>query len=107
MRDTLLTRIRLERMLSGVDWRPTTLPMNAILCIRKAHDPLPHSFSLSASSLQPGREWQQALTSMLNRFASQAVRPLTNFVPPTSEAVVFLDHAEFSRVWRSIGVAVH
>src|SRR5689334_4667717 len=94
VRDTLLTRIRLERMLSGVDWRPTTLPANAILCIRKAYDPLPHSFSLSASSLQPGHEWQQALTSMLNRFASQAVRPLTNFVPPHSKAVVFLDHAE-------------
>ena len=94
MRDSLLTRIRLERLLSGVDWRPTALPVNAILCIRKAVDPLPKSFSLSASSLQPGYEWQQALTSMLNRFASQAVRPLTKLVPPDSDAVVFLDDAE-------------
>ena len=94
MRDSLLTRIRLERLLSGVDWRPTALPANAILCIRKAADPLPNSFPLSASSLQPSYEWQQALTSMLNRFASQAVRPLTKVVLPDSEAVLFLDDAE-------------
>jgi hypothetical protein len=90
--DSLLTRLRLERLLSAVDWQPTSLPANAILCIRKASDPLPNSFSLSASS--PGSEWQQALTSMLNRFASQAVRPLTNSAPSNSDAVVFLDEAE-------------
>jgi hypothetical protein len=94
MHDSLLTRIRLERLLSSVDWRPTSLPVNSILCIRKAHDPLPNSFSLSASSLQPAYEWQQALTSMLNRFASLAVRPLTKLVSPDSEAVLFLDGAE-------------
>src|ERR1051325_1160102 len=92
--DSLRTRIRLERLLSGVDWRPASLPVNAILCIRKAVDPLPNSISLSATSLQPAYEWQQALTSMLNPLASQAVRPLATAVPPNSEAVLFLDEAE-------------
>ena len=93
MRDSLRARIRLERLFSAVDWRATALPERAILCIRKVPDPLPGSLSLAAD-LQPSAEWQQALTSMLNRFSSEAVRPFTNPVAPGANAVLFLDEAE-------------
>ncbi len=92
--DSLLTRMRVARLLEAVELRPTNLPSSAILYIRSARDPLPGSLRLERGDVRPPAAWQQAMTTMIDRLAAQASRPSREAVPPSAQAVVFLDRSE-------------
>ncbi len=92
--DSLLTQLRIGRLLDPIELRPARLPSSAILCIRTLRDPLPGSLRLDQSDVRPPPAWQEALRSMLDRLAAQAWRPAREAVPASAEAVVFLDRSE-------------
>ncbi len=93
-RDSLLTQMRIARLLDPIELQPKQLPSSAILYIRALRDPLPGSLRLENSDVRPQRAWQEALNATLDRLASKAVRPARETVPPSAEAVVFIDRSE-------------
>jgi len=92
--DSLLTQMRIGRLLDPIELRPRQLPSSAILYIRSLRDPLPGSLKLENGDVRPQLAWQEALNATLDRLASQAVRPARETVPPSAEAVVFIDRSE-------------
>lgn len=92
--DSLLTQMRIGRLLDPIELQPKQLPSSAILYIRQLRDPLPGSLKLENGDVRPQRAWQEALNATLDRLASTAVRPAREAVPPSAEAVVFIDRSE-------------
>jgi hypothetical protein len=93
-RDSLLTQMRIGRLLDPIELQPRQLPSSAILYIRMLRDPLPGSLRLENGDVRPQLAWQEALSATLERMASKAVRPARETVPPSAEAVVFIDRSE-------------
>jgi hypothetical protein len=92
--DTLLTPLRLARLLNDVEMRPSGLPPSAILCVRQLRDPLPRSLRLNGHTARPPQRWEQALAASLDDSARHAARPLLQTVPANANAVLFTDRAE-------------
>ena len=92
--DSLLTRLRLGRLLDPIELRPRRLPSSAILYVRTLRDPLPGTLRLENGNVRPPPAWQEALGATLDRLASKACRPSREAVPPDAEAVVFVDASE-------------
>ena len=93
-KDSLLTQLRIGRLLDPIELRPPQLPSSAILYIRKLRDPLPGSLQLEQAGVRPPPAWQEALSATLDRLASRALRPAREAVPPSAEAVMFIDRSE-------------
>lgn len=87
-------RLRLERLLNGVDWQVAGLAPSAIVCIRRLRDPLPGSLSLDQRSLHPPPTWQRSVNEVIERLVRRAARPIREAVPADAECVVFSDQAE-------------
>lgn len=92
--DPLTAQLRLSRLLSGAQLRPSGLPRSAILFVRKLRDPLPGALQLESHDLRPPRVWEEALATQLGRMLDTAARPARGAVPSDSDAVIFLDHSE-------------
>ena len=92
--DPLTARLRVSRMLSCVELRPTMLPPSAILFIRRLPDPLPGAVHLEAHDFQPPAAWREALTRRINQLAAAAVYPARGEAANDSEAVIFSQQSE-------------
>src|SRR5579864_2088130 len=96
--DSVITPLRAAAVLETMSFAPIGLPPAAILCIRSLRDPRPRSLQLHTSDpvvAQSSRSaWQAALTQQLDDLAARAVRPFVQAVPPTAEAVLFVDESE-------------
>lgn len=84
---------RTEHLLRNAVLRPSRLPLSAILFLRKLQDPAPHT-RWDCERVHPPREWEESATRELDRLAAQALRPALAPVPPSAEAVLFLDRSE-------------
>jgi hypothetical protein len=84
---------RVAGLLATARW-DTHLPPSAVLRIRRLYDPLPGADWLDRNRVVPSQQWEQALGRNLDHLASEAARPVSNPVPPSAEAVLFLDKAE-------------
>ena len=91
--DPLQTRLMTERLLATATFR-STLPPDAILCIRKVADPAPGKMVSSrwASVVDP--QWQRAMDESLRKTASCAKRPARDAWIGEANAVWFADFAE-------------
>jgi hypothetical protein len=84
----------LARLLAGLDVRAASLPPSAVLLVRRLADPRPRSLDPSDPGVRPPPLWERALQDAIDHAAGQAARPAEGPVPPSAEAVVFLDPAE-------------
>jgi hypothetical protein len=86
-------RQKIGRLLANADLRPSRLPTSSILCLRKLRDPAPE-VRWEHERVRPPLTWEQSVTKELDRLTAAAVRPALAPVPPTAQAVLFLDRAE-------------
>ena len=86
-------RQKIGRLLANADLRPSRLPISSILCLRKLRDPAP-DVRWEHERVRPQRAWEESVTRELDRLTAAAVRPALAPVPPTAQAVLFLDRAE-------------
>jgi len=86
-------RQKIGRLLGNADLRPSRLPISSILCLRKLRDPAPE-VRWDHERVRPPLAWEQSVTRELDRLTAAAVRPVLAPVPPTAQAVLFLDRAE-------------
>jgi len=86
-------RQKIGRLLGNADLRPSRLPISSILCLRKLRDPAPE-VRWEHERVRPPLAWEQSVTRELDRLTAAAVRPALAPVPPTAQAVLFLDRAE-------------
>lgn len=84
---------KIGHLLRNAALRPSRLPLAAILFLRKLQDPAPGT-RWNYERVHPPREWEESATRELDRLAAQAVRPALASVPPSAQAVLFLDRAE-------------
>jgi hypothetical protein len=91
--DPLQARLMTERLLATATFR-STLPSDAILCIRKLADPAPGKMVGSRWASMVDREWQRAMDESLRKTASFAKRPATDAWTGEANAVWFADLAE-------------
>lgn len=87
-------RLRLAHLLERVETRPPGRPPSAILLVRSL-GPLPGGSELGPLSGPGSGRLVVALQSRLNECWAKAVRPRMGQVPPGTEALWFLDEAEF------------
>lgn len=87
-------RMRGGSVLGALDLQPPAMPEQAILCIRKLHDPLPGGLDLRSSAAPRPAAWEAAMRDAVAGFFHRAVRPALGAVPANAEAVVFADRAE-------------
>ncbi len=92
--DPIAARLRVERMLGTVQLRPRGLGPRAVLCVRELRDPLPGRFGIDGPGGRLPPEWERALEQQLERLARGAAWPARGAVPPSAEAVAFVDEAE-------------
>jgi len=92
--DFLALKLRASHLVEGIDFEPRNLPPGATLIVRRFDDPLPHGLRDDESALSPAPAWERAARSALGEIVRHAVRPAFDFVPATSNAVLFLDDAE-------------
>ena len=92
-RDAHAMRQRVAAMLNAAELRPRALPPASILVVRRIGPGLP-PLRLDGYSIRPPADWQEAVLNLLDRLASQAVRPARRAVPERAESVLFLDQAE-------------
>src|SRR3954470_10572880 len=92
-RDSAMLRMRSEALLRSVDLQPSSLPPQAILCIRFLCDPLPRSIDLGIRDSSSYAPWRSAARASVDSLARRAVRPAFESVPAAAEAVLFLDRA--------------
>jgi hypothetical protein len=92
--DPLRQRLRLSRLLSGADFRPTGMPASSILLIRKLRDPSPQLLSFGAKSGVVSPEWQQGVRNSVGQFMRLAARPAAGEFSNCEDAVLFMDRAE-------------
>jgi hypothetical protein len=92
--DSLAAQQRIANLLCNAVLRPARLPPWAILHVRKLYDPLPHTRWLDERRVHLPPEWEEAAAQELDCLAAQAVRPALAPVPPSAQAVLFLDRAE-------------
>lgn len=86
---------RVAAVLDGVNWRPTSLPPAAILCVRRLEDPLPGRMPMDGGRGEGMRAWEAAMNAALDRLARAAARPAHGPPPAAAPAVVFADRAEW------------
>lgn len=87
-------RMRGGTVLGTLDLQPPSMPEQAILCIRKLHDPLPGGLDLRSPSSPRPAEWEAAMRSAVAGSMRRAVRPALGPVPADAEAVLFADRSE-------------
>jgi len=92
--DPLTARLRVGRMLNSARLRPTSLPPQATLFIRRLKDPLPGALHLEAHDSQAPAPWQEALTKRIDQLVAAAAYPARGAVANDSEAVIFLQQSE-------------
>jgi hypothetical protein len=92
--DPLSARLRVQSLLSSVNFRPPGLPSHAFLCVRRLSDPKPGRLRLGTVVTLPSRDWEEAVTDSIDRIVRRAARPAAGLVPADAEAVVFQDRAE-------------
>lgn len=92
--DPLAARIHFDRVLSPLSLRPRWLAPEAILCIRRMHDPRPGSLRLRTRGLRPPREWEREVLALVDERGRTAARPARGPVPAGAESVLFADRAE-------------
>src|SRR5947209_18498801 len=80
-------RLRVERLVSGVDLHPAGLPPGAVLVVRKLHNLAPLSVSALSRSTQP--DWAGKLRSQMASLYSTAARPALGPVAPSATSVLF------------------
>src|SRR5262245_30232674 len=86
-------RQKIARLLGNAELHPSRLPVSAIFCLRKLRDPAPDA-RWDHERVHPPPAWEQAVTRELDRLTAAAVRPALGPVPPSAQAVLFLDRAE-------------
>ncbi|RKH44209.1 hypothetical protein D7V93_36410 [Corallococcus llansteffanensis] len=109
--DPLSAKLRLESLLSGAHLSPVGLPPSATVCIRRLVDPKPGVLPVRQFAPSPPPAWDEAFSAALSAQLARAARPAQGPVPPSAEAVLFLDPSELlaclaSDVWRGTA-AVH
>ncbi len=87
-------RMRGGTVLGTLDLQPPALPEQAVLCIRKLHDPLPGGLDLRSSATPRPAAWEAAMRSAAATALHRAVRPALGPVPAEADAVLFADRAE-------------
>src|SRR5437870_12505570 len=73
--DPLVTRLRMENLLSATRLHPSGLAPSAIVCIRNLRTRLYGPLQLRQSGSPPPSAWEQAVVSKLSQLARHAVRP--------------------------------
>jgi hypothetical protein len=86
-------RQKIGRLLGNAELRPSRLPLSSVLCLRNLQLPAPGT-QWNHERVHPPREWEESATQELDRLAAQAARPALAPVPPSAQAVLFLDRAE-------------
>ncbi|HEV7505502.1 MAG TPA: hypothetical protein VGS07_11365 [Thermoanaerobaculia bacterium] len=87
-------RMRGGTVLGTLDLQPPSMPEQAILCIRKLHDPLPGGLDLRSSAAPRPAAWEAAMRSAIAGAMRGAVRPALGPVPANADAVLFADRSE-------------
>jgi len=87
-------RMRGGTVLGTLDLQPPAMPEQAILCIRKLHDPLPGGLDLRSPAAPRPAAWEAAMRAAVSGAMQRAVRPALGPVPANAEAVLFADRAE-------------
>jgi hypothetical protein len=92
--DAIATRLHVERLLGMMELRPRSLAPRAILCVRELRDPLPGGLSPDRRRAAAPAAWERAAQRELDRLAREAAWPGRTAVPPSADAVAFVDEAE-------------
>ncbi|KFA94323.1 hypothetical protein Q664_03235, partial [Archangium violaceum Cb vi76] len=92
--EPLSARLRLEGLLSTLDFSPGGPPPSAIVCIHRMEDPRPRTLRLHRYEPRPPAEWEQAFRESLRERLARAARPVGGALPGEARAVVFADPAE-------------
>jgi hypothetical protein len=93
-RDSLATRLAIQRVLAGADLYAPSLPRAAILCVRALRN-RSRRLSLRADRDFSALElWRQETIEALDDLARRAVRPIREPVPGNAEAVLFANYTE-------------
>jgi hypothetical protein len=94
--DPLVTRLRMSSLLDATELHPRSLPLSAVVCVRRLSAPPAALRQTRGGAHTPRAQhaWQRALADTVERIAARAPRPIEGAVPPTAEAVVFADRAE-------------
>jgi len=87
-------RMRGGSVLGTLDLQPPAMPEQAILCIRKLHDPLPGGLDLRSPAAPRPAAWEAAMRGAVSAAMQRAVRPALGPVPANADAVLFADRAE-------------
>lgn len=82
-------RLRAERHLAALDWRPPGLPPAAVLVVQRVAGP-----GLQTDRPLPSPEWRERVQRQVADLYRRAVRPASAAVPPNAAAVLFSDEAE-------------
>jgi hypothetical protein len=102
---------RAGRLVEGAGLRPSGLPAQAVLCVRRLADPRPGLVRLDAGGIRPPPAWDAAVRDALEAALRGAARPAAGAVPAGANAVVFADHGEvlacLAADWLSGGAATH
>ena len=92
--DSLVFQLRLQSLLSSMDFSIPGVPPASVVCIRSVADPRPRTLRLVRSELAGADTWSRSLTQALVNKVSRAARPATGLVPSNAECVLFADKAE-------------
>lgn len=92
--DSLAFQLRLQSLLSSIDFSIPGVPPSSVVCIRSVADPRPRTLRLVRSELEGADTWSRSLTQSLADKVSRAARPATGLVPSNAECVLFADKAE-------------
>src|SRR5258706_9784715 len=87
-------RLRGGTAVGALDLQPPAMPEQAILCIRKLHDPLPGGLDLRSSSAPRPAAWEAAMRAAVAGSIRGAVRPAFGPVPANAQAVLFADRSQ-------------
>src|SRR5215216_2122914 len=73
--DPLAAQLRLENVLQTVELHPAWLSPSAIVCLRRLHDPLPHTLNLQDHIASQSSAWRHALSATVEEKIKGAARP--------------------------------
>src|SRR3954463_11223165 len=92
--DAPALRRRVAALVAGADLDAALPNRAAVLCVRRMRDPRPGTFGLIDWHLRPSAEWEAAARARVSELAGHAARPAHGAVPPSAEAVLFIDRSE-------------
>src|SRR5215216_3758106 len=90
--EPLAAQLRLENVLQTVELHPAWLSPSAIVCVRRLHDPLPHTLDLQDHTASRTSAWRKALSVTVEEKIKCAARPANGEYE--ADAVIFQDQAE-------------